>query len=134
MDAPPAVQSAPVLGEPFGQLHSQTEVLAHSFGVGLVSGSQPDAVQPTKPGVPDLPAATPHFVAHPVGSVRSHVPQSAVLRHVFRLGLISALQVDVLQVTAPGVPVPAPTPHRVAHPVGSAWIQLPQSTLFGHCF
>ena len=75
MDAPPAVQSAPVLGEPFGQLHSQTAVLGHSFGVGLVSGSQPDAVQPTKPGVPDLPAATPHFVAHPVGSVRSHVPK-----------------------------------------------------------
>ena len=38
-------------------------------------GSQLDVVQPTKPGVPDWPAATPHLVAQPVGSVRIHVPK-----------------------------------------------------------
>ena len=54
----------------------QSTVLAHVFGGGFVPGSQLDVVQPTKPGVPDWPAATPHLVAQPVGSVRIHVPKS----------------------------------------------------------
>ena len=51
----------------------------------------------------------------------SDVPQSTVLGHCLASGLAFASQLDVLQVTAPGVPdLPAPTPHFVAHPVGSA--------------
>ena len=53
----------------------QAFVLGHCFGSGLVSASQLDVVHPTAPGVPDSPAPTPHFVAHPVGSVRIHVPK-----------------------------------------------------------
>ena len=63
-----------------------------------------------------------------IGLPLSHAPQSSVLGHCLAAGLASASQLDVLQVTAPGVPdAPAATPHFVAHPVGSACIQLPDS-------
>ena len=58
----------------------------------------------------------------------SNVPQSTVLGHCLAAGLVSALQLDESQVTAPGVPdLPAATPHFVAHPLGSACFQLPNS-------
>ena len=57
-----------------------------------------------------------------------NVPQSGVLGHVLASGLVSGSQLEVLQVTAPGVPdLPAATPHFVAHPLGSACFQLPNS-------
>ena len=57
-----------------------------------------------------------------------NVPQSTVLAHCLAAGLVSALQLDESQVTAPGVPdLPAATPHFVAHPLGSACFQLPNS-------
>merc|ERR1711900_105797 len=48
-------------------------------------------------------------------------PQSSVLGHCLGPGFVSGSQLDVVQLTAPGVPDrPAPTPHLfVAHPVGS---------------
>ena len=49
-------------------------VLGHCFGVGSLSALQLDVLQATMP-VPALAAVTPHFVAHPVGSVRIHVPK-----------------------------------------------------------
>ena len=58
----------------------------------------------------------------------AHVPQSTVLGHCLAAGLVSALQLDESQVTAPGVPdLPAATPHFVAQLVGSACLQLPNS-------
>ena len=42
----------------------QSRVAGHCFGPGFVSGSQLVVLQVTAPGVPDLPAATPHLVAH----------------------------------------------------------------------
>ena len=57
-----------------------------------------------------------------------NVPQSTVLGHCLAAGLASGSQLEVLQVTAPGVPdLPAATPHFVAHPRGSACFQLPNS-------
>ena len=54
-------------------------------------------------------------------------PQSRVAGHCFGSGFVSALQL-VLQLTAPGVPdLPAATPHLVAHSLGSACFQLPNS-------
>ena len=59
------------------------------------------------------------FIAH-------HVPQSSVAGHSFGSGSVSGSQLEVLQVTAPGVPdKPAPTPHLLAHPVGSPHTQSP---------
>ena len=49
-------------------------VLGHCLGLGLVSGSQLNESQVTAPGFPDLPAATPHFVAHPLGSACFQLP------------------------------------------------------------
>ena len=49
----------------------QSAVFGHCLGEGFVPGSQPlfDPVeQLTVPGLPD-PAATPHFVVHPVFQV-----------------------------------------------------------------
>ena len=54
-------------------------VLGHCFGVGFVSALQLDVLQPTKPGVPDFPAPTPHFVEHPVGSACIHVPEEWIV-------------------------------------------------------
>ena len=55
------------------------------------------------------------------------VVHSSVLGHCVGSGFVSASQLDVLQVTAPGVPDwPAPTPHVVAHPRGSACIHSPE--------
>ena len=54
----------------------QSSVLGHVLAAGLVSGSQLDVVQVTAPGVPDLPASTPHFVSHPVGSAVCHWPET----------------------------------------------------------
>ena len=54
----------------------QSTVLGHCFASGLVFGSQLDVLQVTLPGVPDLPAATPHFVAHPLGSPCFQSPNS----------------------------------------------------------
>ena len=57
----------------------------------------------------------------------TNVPQSAVLGHVLAAGFLFASQLVVLQVTAPGVPdLPAPTPHLLAHPLGSACFQVPK--------
>ena len=58
----------------------------------------------------------------------SNVPQSTVLGHCLAAGFALRSQLEVLQVTAPGVPdLPAATPHFVAHPRGSACFQLPNS-------
>ena len=47
-------------------------------------------------------------------------PQSTVLGHFLAAGLVSASQLDVEHFTVPGVPdIPNPTPHLVAHPLGS---------------
>ena len=54
----------------------QLSVLGHCLAAGLASGSQLEVLQVTAPGVPDLPAATPHFVAHPLGSPCFHLPKS----------------------------------------------------------
>ena len=54
-------------------------------------------------------------------------PQSRVAGHCLAAGFVSASQLVVLQVTAPGVPdLPAPTPHLLAHPLGSACFQVPK--------
>ena len=53
----------------------QSSVLGHVLAAGLVPWSQLDVVQVTAPGVPDLPASTPHFVVHPVGSACIHLPE-----------------------------------------------------------
>ena len=55
----------------------QSTVLGHCLAAGLASASQLVALQLTAPGVPDWQAATPHFVAHPVGSACIQVPNSA---------------------------------------------------------
>ena len=53
-------------------------------------------------------------------------PQSTVLGHFFTDGLVFGSQLEVLHFTAPGVPDnPSPTPHLVAHPLGSCCNQLP---------
>ena len=63
-----------------------------------------------------------------IGMPLPNVPQSTVLGHCLAAGFASRSQLEVLQVTTPGVPdLPAATPHFVAHPVGSACIQLPNS-------
>ena len=54
----------------------QSRVAGHCLAAGFVSASQLVVLQLTAPGVPDLPAATPHFVAHPLGSACSHLPNS----------------------------------------------------------
>ena len=51
-------------------------VLGHCLAAGFASGSQLEVLQVTAPGVPDLPAATPHFVAHPLGSPCFHLPNT----------------------------------------------------------
>ena len=58
----------------------QSTVLGHCLAAGLTSASQLVVLQLTAPGVPDWPAATPHFVAHPVGSACIQVPSSAHVR------------------------------------------------------
>ena len=55
----------------------QALVAGHGLARGLVSGSQLVVLQVTAPGVPDLPAPTPHFVAHPLGSACFQMPNSA---------------------------------------------------------
>ena len=63
-----------------------------------------------------------------IGIFVPNVPQSTVLGHCLAAGFVSGSQLEVLQVTAPGVPdLPAATPHFVAHPLGSACFQLPNS-------
>ena len=57
----------------------QSAVLRHSLGEGFVSGSQLDVLQRTAPGVPDAPAPTPQFVAHPLGSSRVQLPKERVV-------------------------------------------------------
>ena len=57
----------------------QSTVLGHCLAAGLASGSQLVESQVTAPGVPDLPAATPHFVAQPLGSARRHVPKEWIV-------------------------------------------------------
>ena len=58
---------------------------------------------------------------------RQNVPQSSVLGHSFAPGFVPVSQLDVLQLTVPGVPDnPAPMPHLVAHPLGSPCTQLPK--------
>ena len=54
----------------------QSTVLGHCFASGLVLGSQLVVLQVTAPGVPDLPAGTPHLLAHPRGSACIHLPNS----------------------------------------------------------
>ena len=54
----------------------QSSVAGHCLASGLVSASQLVVLQVTTPGIPDLPAATPHFVAHPVGSACIQLPNS----------------------------------------------------------
>ena len=54
----------------------QFTVLGHCLAADFVSGSQLVVLQVTSPGVPDLPAATPHFVAHPRGSACIQLPNS----------------------------------------------------------
>ena len=54
----------------------QSSVLGHCLALGLVPAVQLDESQVTAPGVPDLPAATPHFVAHPLGSACFQLPNS----------------------------------------------------------
>ena len=63
-----------------------------------------------------------------IGISVPNVPQSTVLGHCLAAGFALRSQLEVLQVTAPGVPdLPAATPHFVAHPRGSACFQLPNS-------
>ena len=50
-------------------------VLGHCLALGLVFASQLDESQVTAPRVPE-PAATPHFVAHPLGSACFQLPKS----------------------------------------------------------
>ena len=57
----------------------QSTVLGHCVALGLVSGSQLVVLQLTAPGVPDLPDATPHFVAHPLGSACTQSPKEWVV-------------------------------------------------------
>ena len=54
----------------------QSSVLGHSFGSGFVSGSQLEVLQVTATGLPDAPALTPHFVAHPRGSPCIQLPDT----------------------------------------------------------
>jgi len=109
---------------------AQSGVSGHCFASGFVSPSQLVVLQVTEPGVPDKPAPTPHLVAHPLGSPCSQSPQSSVLGHTFAPGFASGSQLNVLQSTAPGVPdKPAPTPHLVAHPLGSPCTQSPSPML-----
>ena len=57
---------------------------------------------------------------------KHYKPQSMVLGHRFADGFASASQLDVLHFTVPGVPDnPNPTPHLVAHPLGSSCTHLP---------
>ena len=61
-----------------------------------------------------------------IGISVPNVPQSTVLGHCLAAGFALRSQLEVLQVTAPGVPdLPAATPHFLAHLVGSPCIQLP---------
>ena len=53
----------------------QSTVLGHCLAAGFALISQLAVLQVTAPGVPDLPAATPHFVAHPVGSACVQLPE-----------------------------------------------------------
>ena len=61
-----------------------------------------------------------------------HAPQSTVLAHRFLAGLLAASQLDVLQVTVPGVPEPAATPHLVAHPLASPCTHLPNICMWSN--
>ena len=54
----------------------QSRVAGHFFAAGFVFRSQLVVLQVTAPGVPDLPAATPHLVAHPLASPCSQLPKS----------------------------------------------------------
>ena len=54
----------------------QSLVAGHFLASGLVSGSHLDVLQVGSPGVPDRPAATPHLVAHPLGSACFQLPNS----------------------------------------------------------
>jgi len=61
------------------EYHSlQSSVLGHSSASGSVFSSQLEVVQVTKPGVPDIPAPTPHLVAHPLGSLCTQSPVDVV--------------------------------------------------------
>ena len=64
------------LSYPYQTYVPQSTVLGHCLASGLVSGSQLVVLQLTAPGVPDLPAPTPHFVAHPLGSACTQLPNS----------------------------------------------------------
>ena len=44
------------------------------MAAGLLPASQLEVLHVTEPGVPDAPAATPHFLAHPDGSPRTQLP------------------------------------------------------------
>ena len=55
-----------------------------------------------------------------------NVPQALVAGHCLASGLVSGLQLVESQVTVPGVPdKPSPTPHLLAHPLGSFFSQVP---------
>ena len=59
-----------------GSAVPQVSVAGHGLARGLVSALHLAESQVTAPGVPDLPAATPHFLAHPLGSRRAQLPNS----------------------------------------------------------
>ena len=53
-------------------------------------------------------------------------PHKGVAGHSLGSGFVSGSQIEVVQLTAPGVPdEPAPTPHLLVHPLGSPRVQLP---------
>ena len=54
----------------------QSTVLGHCLAAGFAFRSQLVESQVTAPGVPDLPAATPHLVAHPLGSACFQLPNN----------------------------------------------------------
>ena len=58
----------------------QSAVLRHCFGAGLAFALQLGVLHVTAPGVPDWPAATPHLVAHPVGSACFHLPNGVRMK------------------------------------------------------
>ena len=65
-------------------------MLGHCFGSGLASAAQLSVLHVTVPGVPD-PDATPHSVAHPVGSPCSQVPATTSAHDEIRYGVNLAM-------------------------------------------
>ena len=60
----------------------------------------------------------------------NHAPQSTVLGHFFTDGLVFGSQLEMEHFTVPEVPDnPSPTPHLVAHPLGSPCTHVTSSTL-----